>query len=78
MGAFFASKPRAKPVGALGIFSCLTLERLPLSFYLIRDKPMVEEGGNLSNVGQAKMPKAPTSLALGLEAKNASTLVNTI
>ena len=39
---------------------------------------MVEEGGNLSNVGQAKMPKAPTSLALGLEAKNASTLVNTI
>ena len=39
---------------------------------------MVEEGGNLSNVGQAKMPKAATSLALGLEAKNASTLVNTI
>ena len=31
---------------------------------------MVEEGGNLSNVGQAKMPKALTGLALGLEAKN--------
>ena len=30
---------------------------------------MVEEGGNLSNVGQAKMPKALTGLALGLEAK---------
>ena len=30
-------------------------------------------GGNLSNVGRAKMLKAPTGLALDLEAKNAPT-----
>ena len=43
VGAFFASRPRARPVGALGIFACPTLERLPPSFYLISDEPMVEE-----------------------------------
>ena len=43
VGAFFASRPRARPVGALGIFACPTLERLPPSFYLIRHEPMVEE-----------------------------------
>ena len=43
VGAFFASRPRARPVGALGIFACPTLERLPSSFYLIRHEPMVEE-----------------------------------
>ena len=42
-GDIFASRPRARPVGALGIFACPTLERLPPSFYLIRDEPMVEE-----------------------------------
>ena len=41
VGAFFASRSRARPVGALGIFACPTLERLPPSFYLIRDEPMV-------------------------------------
>ena len=29
VGAFFASRPRARPVGALGIFACPTLERFP-------------------------------------------------
>ena len=29
-------------------------------------------------MGQAKMPKAPTGLALGLEAKNAPTLIKLI
>ena len=29
VGAFFASRPRAKPVGALSIFARPTLERLP-------------------------------------------------
>ena len=43
VGAFFASRPRARPVGTLGNFACPTLERLPPSFYLIRDEPMVEE-----------------------------------
>ena len=43
VGAFFASRPRARPVGALGIFACPTLERFPPPFYLIRHEPMVEE-----------------------------------
>ena len=30
VGAFFASRSRARPVGALGIFACPTLERFPL------------------------------------------------
>ena len=43
VGAFFALRPRARPVGTLGNFVCPTLERLPPSFYLIRDEPMIEE-----------------------------------
>ena len=36
VGAFFASRPRARPVGALGIFACPTLERLTIGSSLIR------------------------------------------
>ena len=36
VGVFFASRPRARPVGALGIFACPTLERLTIGSSLIR------------------------------------------